>query len=96
MKSRLLLLLICLGGVLAPFVAESIDLNLAGTLQLDCATNRPSASSSTTAKSFDSRTTVEKDVRLSAAPASSTIAIRRFHWISRSIGLMRCQPAPHE
>ena len=29
MKSRLLLLLICLGGVLAPFVAESIDLNLA-------------------------------------------------------------------
>lgn len=35
MKSRLLLLLICLGGVLAPFVAESIDLNLAGTLQLD-------------------------------------------------------------
>jgi hypothetical protein len=35
MKSRLLLLLLCLVGVVTPFVAESIDLNLAGTLQLD-------------------------------------------------------------
>lgn len=35
MKSRLLLLLLCAVGVLAPFAAQSIDLNLAGTLQLD-------------------------------------------------------------
>jgi len=35
MKSRAWMLLLCLVGVLSPFVAQSIDLNLAGTLQLD-------------------------------------------------------------
>ena len=64
-----------------------------GTLQLDWASRRPCRSSRTTAKSFDSRTTVEKDVRLSAAPASSTMAIRRFHQISRSMGfILDCAP----
>nr|MBK7069815.1 hypothetical protein [Deltaproteobacteria bacterium] len=35
MKSRALMLLLCLVGVLSPFAARAIDLNLAGTLQLD-------------------------------------------------------------
>jgi len=49
-----------------------------GMLRDDCASSRAWLSSSTQAKSLDSRTTVENEVRLSAAPASSVMAIRRF------------------
>ena len=49
-----------------------------GMLSDDCAISRASLSRSTQAKSLDSRTTVENEVRLSAAPASSAMAIRRF------------------
>ena len=49
-----------------------------GMLRVDCATSLASVSSSTQAKSFDSRTTVENEVRLSVAPASSVMAISRF------------------
>ena len=49
-----------------------------GMLSDDCATSRASVSSNTQAKSLDSRTMVENDVRLSAAPASSVIEISRF------------------
>jgi hypothetical protein len=43
---------------------------------------------STVAKSFDSRTMVEKAVRSSAVAASSAMATSRLHQISRVIGSM--------
>src|SRR5687768_15385091 len=61
-----------------------------GMLSVACASDRPCASVSTQAKSFDSRTTVENDVRTSAAAASSTIEISRVHSISSVTALKRC------
>jgi len=58
-----------------------------GRLMFDCASERPSASVSTMAKSLPSRTSVEKQVRTNAAAASSTTLMRRFHRISSSIAL---------
>jgi hypothetical protein len=46
---------------------------------VDCASERPCPSVSTTAKSFASRTSTEKDVRMNAVAASSTMLTRRFH-----------------
>src|SRR5580692_12433542 len=57
-----------------------------GRLMVDCASERPCASVSTMAKSLPSRTSVEKQVRMNAAEASSTTLIRRFQRISSSIG----------
>src|SRR5580704_1010764 len=48
-----------------------------GMLLVACAIERPSASVMTQAKSFDSRTIVENEVRTSETAASSTIEIRR-------------------
>src|SRR6516162_9330624 len=48
-----------------------------GMLLVACAIERPSASVMTQAKSFDSRTMVENEVRTSETAASSTIEIRR-------------------
>src|SRR6516162_3527318 len=48
-----------------------------GMLLVACAIERPCASVMTQAKSFDSRTIVENDVRTSDTAASSTIEIRR-------------------
>src|SRR5688572_16975128 len=53
---------------------------------VDCASERPSPSVSTTAKSFASRTSTEKEVRMNAVDASSTMLTRRFQWISSEIG----------
>ena len=58
-----------------------------GMLSVACASERPRASVSTQAKSFDSRTMVENEVRTSAAAASSTMEIRRVHSISRVTAL---------
>jgi len=52
-----------------------------GTDMVDCAIERPFVSMRTTAKSLDSRVTVEKDVRCNAVPASSTMASSRDHKI---------------
>ena len=60
-----------------------------GMLSVACASDRPFASVSTHAKSFDSRTTVENDVRTSAAAASSTIEMSRVHSISSVTALKR-------
>src|ERR1700736_2333314 len=68
-------------------VTGSVPMN-EGMLNEDCASEWPSASSRTQAKSLDSRTIVEKDVRTSVAEASSTMAISRFQRISRAIGSM--------
>jgi hypothetical protein len=48
-----------------------------GILLEGCAIDRPFLSVMTQAKSFDSRTTEEKEVRTKAAAASSTIEIKR-------------------
>src|SRR6185369_17913571 len=53
-----------------------------GMLSVACASDSPRSSVNTQAKSFDSRTTVENDVRTSAAAASSVMEIRRVHSIS--------------
>src|SRR5215204_684472 len=58
-------------------------------LSVACASESPFASVSTHAKSFDSRTTVENDVRTSAAAASSTIEMSRVHSISSVTALKR-------
>src|SRR5215471_8382623 len=50
-----------------------------GMLLLACAIEFPRASVMTQAKSFDSRTMVENEVRTSDAAASSTIEMRRRH-----------------
>ena len=60
-----------------------------GTLILDCASERPSRSISTTAKSLLSRVTVEKAVRCSVVPASSTIETRRDQRMLSAIGSKR-------
>ena len=60
-----------------------------GRLMVDWASDRPSASVKTMAKSLPSRTKVEKQVRTKAAEASSTTLISRFHRISSSIGSKR-------
>src|SRR6516164_8221380 len=60
-----------------------------GMLNEDCAKERPSASSRTHAKSLDSRTRVEKEVRTKVAEASSTPAISRFCRISKANGSSR-------
>ncbi len=57
-----------------------------GLLWVDWASDRPFASRSTQAKSFDSLSVVEKEARTSAADASSTMATSRFHKISRLLG----------
>src|SRR5438105_4720805 len=49
-----------------------------GMLACDCDSELPIASVRTTEKSYDSRTTVENDVRTSVAAASSTTAINRL------------------
>jgi hypothetical protein len=54
-----------------------------GTLQTDCASERPRGSSLTQAKPLDLRTIVEKEVRGNVAPVSSTVEMRRFHNTSR-------------
>ena len=53
-----------------------------GMLSVFCASDCPAASVSTQAKSLDSFTSVENDVRLSAFAASSTAEIVRRHRIS--------------
>ena len=53
-----------------------------GMLSVACAIAWPRASVSTHAKSFDSRTMVENDVRTSAAAASSAIEMSRVQIIS--------------
>src|SRR4051812_38970339 len=58
-----------------------------GMLSVAWATERPAASVSTQAKSLLSRTTVENEVRTSAAAASSTIEISRVHRTSSVIAL---------
>ena len=57
-----------------------------GMLRVDCARDLPLASSRMQAKSLDSLNTVEKEARTNAADASSTMATRRFHKISRLMG----------
>src|SRR4051812_34444713 len=52
---------------------------------VDCASDLPCASVSTTAKSFASRTSTENEVRMNAVEASSTMLTSRFHWISSAI-----------
>jgi len=54
-----------------------------GMLMEDWARELPWASKRTQAKSLDSRSTVEKEARLRAAAASSTMEIRRLHKTSR-------------
>ena len=49
-----------------------------GMLACDCDSELLSASVRTTEKSYDSRTTVENDVRISVAAASSTTATNRL------------------
>ena len=66
-------------------VAGSVPMN-DGMDSTDCAIEWPSASVSTTAKSFASRTSTENEVRTNAADASSTMLTRRFHWISSETG----------
>ena len=71
-----------------------------GTEIVDCAIERPCVSIRTTAKSLDSRVTVEKDVRCNAVPASSTMANNRDHKIlklipSKVLGLMM-HPYPQQ
>src|SRR5258708_9459503 len=58
-----------------------------GMLSVAWASDPPTASVSTQAKSFDSRTTVENEVRTKAAAASSTIEISRVHSTSRVMAL---------
>ena len=53
-----------------------------GMLSVFCASDWPAASVSTQAKSLDSLTSVENDVRRSALAASSTAEIVRRHRIS--------------
>src|SRR5258706_11116067 len=53
-----------------------------GMLSVACASDNPFSSVSTHAKSLDSRTTVENEVRTSAAAASSVIEMSRVHSIS--------------
>jgi hypothetical protein len=53
-----------------------------GMLSVFCASDWPAASVSTQAKSLDSLTSVENDVRLNAFAASSTAEIVRRHMIS--------------
>ena len=53
-----------------------------GMLSVACASDKPCSSVNTHAKSLDSRTTVENDVRTSAAAASSVIEMSRVHSIS--------------
>ena len=55
-------------------------------LEKDADLPMPPASMSTVAKSFDSRTMVEKEVRSSAAAASSAMEVRRLQRISSEIG----------
>jgi hypothetical protein len=50
-----------------------------GVLKVDCASESPWASSMMQAKSRDSPTMVEKEVRTTAASTSSMIVIRRCH-----------------
>ena len=66
-----------------------------GMLSVAWASDRPRASVSTQAKSFDSRTTVENDVRTSAAAASSTMEISRVHSISSVTALKRFAAMHH-
>src|SRR5258708_16018099 len=58
-----------------------------GMLSVAWASDPPTASVSTQAKSFDSRTTVENEVRTSAEAASSKIEISRVHKTSRVMAL---------
>ena len=62
-------------------VTGSVPMN-EGMLSVFCASDCPAASVSTQAKSLDSFTSVENDVRRSALAASSTAEIARRHRIS--------------
>ena len=61
-----------------PAVFGSVTVNN-GVLKVDCATDSPLTSSMTQAKSRDSPTMVENDVRTTAASTSSMMVIRRCH-----------------
>ncbi len=65
-----------------------------GMLSVAWAIEPPWASVSTQAKSLDSRTTVENEVRTSAAAASSTIEISRVHSTSSVIAFKVAMSVP--